>query len=147
MICHLHKKSVRLKPDAKHIFIQSIPYSSRLIRHRNSKDTTPDFSPEWIMLYKVVPPRNNIRDNPKNNDTWDSPYALLQDNSTYIELNFIPEMPDFLYGCFKNDALMVLLERNIYGGITRITLWFFEGMKQQYVEIHNQWISCQLILN
>jgi len=109
-----------MKPDAKHIFIQSLPFSPRFIRHRNSKDKTPDFSPEWIKLYQVVPPRNN-RDKPEDTDLCDSPYAFLQDNGTYFGLSFIPEMPDFLYGRFKNDAVMVRLERNIYGGITRVS--------------------------
>jgi hypothetical protein len=94
------------------------------------------FSPEWISIH-VTHSRSGIKHHliKDIHGIEQFKHFLLLDGNMYIGLNNIPEMLTFLYGYFRNDAVLMRFQG------TTITLWFFEGKKQQSVMLYDEWIS------
>ena len=130
-----------MKSDAKYTF-KKTPYSiPRLIPYEHIGIDIPEFPPKWIEPnWEYSHSRMPIKEPPKYKNVY------LRNPSHPIFLKFIPEIPNFMFGFFKNDAILVKFERTRYE-IFKITIWFFQDMKQQVEMLYEQWISCQLELD
>jgi hypothetical protein len=137
-----------MKWYAKYSFKMDFPYNlQQLIIHEHIGVIVPNFSQRWISVRLTKHPRTKIRSSVfKDMAVTRFTYALLLENNMYIGLNSVHEMPDFCYGYFGEDAVLIHLERNKYG-ITKATIWFFEGMIQQTVMLYEDWVSAQLELD
>jgi len=125
-----------VKSYAKYTFV--LPYSSgnKFVIHEHTGVEVHGFTPEMI-----TPIWSNIK---RRFETL--PNIILLGTYPPLRLFYIPEIPDFTYGTFNDDAVLAKFERN-QGGVSKIIIRFFEGMAKQAHQLHHQWISCQLELD
>jgi hypothetical protein len=135
-----------MKWYAKYIFKDTFYHKPRLIPYVHIGVDIPDFPPEWIEPTWEYP-RKRMPDSYYKNPPK---YKMVNLHTPYpspsFSLEFIPEMPNFMFGRFKNDAVLVKIERTRYE-ILKIIIWFFRDMGQQSEMLYEQWISCQLDLD
>ena len=131
-----------MNPYAKYSFKNRCSATTQLVMYEHSGKDIPYFPPEYITPYWNIP--HSII---KTDTSEILPSLHLTRISPEIHLSYIPEIPDFTYGYFREDAVLVNFERNNSNRITGMIIWFFEGMKQQAAALHHKWISCQLELD
>ena len=152
-----------MKPDAKYSFKAENYSFPRYFVHEQPDIGIPNFSPEWVSLHSRDRSRTGmaikiIKSIPNGKqfimrilgytpNINRFPHVLLLENASgYIGLYHIPEMADFYYGYYNEDAVLLKFDKKNYKGISRITLWFFKGKKRIAPLLYYKWISCQLEL-
>jgi len=134
-----------MKPYAKYVFINM---ANRFKPYQHTGTDIAGSPPEWISVYK-----KHSKSKEKNSlffeyeDDIHFSNILLLGDSSYMGLQYSPEIPYFHYGVLKNDAVLIKFKKGLWENITTITFWFFEGMKSNAIVLHHQWISCDFELD
>jgi hypothetical protein len=132
-----------MTPYAKYTFMDSGGFGYPQIRlYKHTGVDIPDFpseirKPGW--MYRRSSKRFDL---PKKRF-----YIRLLGFSPPMHLSYIPEMRNFYYGHYNDDAVLVKCEWESHNDISRIDFWLFRGMRQEAEMLYNQWISYQLILD
>jgi hypothetical protein len=134
-----------MKPIAKYSFTGVSIYNQRLKKHEHTGIDIPGFSQEWIYLFGTKYPHDDKRNNTSHGVQYTNLLDLM--DGVTIGLNYVSEMPNFCYGSFGNDAILIKIERNYLGNAGKATIWFFQGMKYKSALLYDMWISCQLELD
>jgi hypothetical protein len=132
-----------MKYDAKYIF-KVLLYSSsnplcKLDKHFGV--LIPKFSIDCISIHEVDSFLKTIPAYIDIGDVIRFKHILMIKGVVFIGLRHIKEMPNFHYGYFNDDAVLVKFERNENEHITEINVWFFKDKKQQSVMLYDEWVS------
>ena len=131
---------MRIKPDATYSFI-STPYSAgkRFVIQKHTGVLIPDFTPElispkWIKQFS------------SEKYFGEHPCIFLLKEHPQIQLFYYPETSDYIYGTYRNNALLIKHEKKSKT-VSKLTIWFFKGVKIIASSLHRHWLSNSLELS
>jgi len=140
-----------MKPYAKYSFRRQYKFVKYFTEHILDDHTgvdIPNFPTEWISLHRTCSYSGKSHPAFKEmQEAYQFTNAVSLEGIAFIGLNEIPELQGFHYGYFGNDAVLLRFEIHKHNNnipIKKVTLYFFEGMKEKLSTFYDLCISGQL---